>query len=69
MTFISEMLPVKGIRVVGPLPPPLGNATAYAAAVMSGCNDVPAARGFIDTLIRPARQDVWQAAGFDVPSR
>jgi molybdate transport system substrate-binding protein len=69
MTFISEMLPVKGIRVVGPLPAPLGNATAYAAAVMTGCKDVAAARALIDALIRPARQDVWRAAGFDVPPR
>ena len=67
MTFISEMLPVKGIRVVGPLPAPLGNATAYAAAVMMGCKDVSVARAFIDALVRPARQSVWRAAGFDVP--
>jgi molybdate transport system substrate-binding protein len=69
MTFISEMLPVKGIRVVGPLPAPLGNATAYAAAVMMGCKEVAAARAFIAALIRPARQRVWHAAGFDVPPR
>jgi molybdate transport system substrate-binding protein len=69
MTFISEMLPVKGIRVVGPLPAPLGNATAYAAAIMSDCKQVDAARAFIAALVRPERRDVWSAAGFDTPSR
>ena len=66
MTFISEMLPVKGVHVVGPLPAPLGNATAYAAAIMKGCTDIAAAQIFIGALIRPEQQDIWRSAGFDV---
>ena len=30
-TFISEIVPVKGVKIVGPLPAAIENATAYAA--------------------------------------
>ena len=32
-TFISEVLPVKGAKVVGPLPGDLHNANTYTAAI------------------------------------
>ena len=35
MTLIAEIVPIKGARVLGPLPPPLGNDTTYAAAIMA----------------------------------
>ena len=67
MTFISEMLPVKGICVIGPLPAPLGNATAYAAAIMAGSRHPKEARAFIAALLQANRRDVWKAAGFELP--
>ena len=41
-TFISEVLPVKGAKVVGPLPGDLHNANTYTAAIHAGSR---AARG------------------------
>ena len=35
MTLIAEIVPIKGARVLGPLPAPLGNDTTYAAAIMA----------------------------------
>ena len=35
-TFISEVLPVKGVKVVGPLPGDLHNANTYTAAIHEG---------------------------------
>jgi molybdate transport system substrate-binding protein len=69
MTFISEMLPVTGISIVGPLPPPLGNDTTYAAAVPISCTDPGSALAFIATLTRPERRNVWNASGFELASR
>jgi molybdate transport system substrate-binding protein len=67
MTFISEMLPVAGIGIVGPLPAPLGNDTSYAAGVAANCTDPAMALAFIEKLTDPARRDIWSAAGFEVP--
>jgi molybdate transport system substrate-binding protein len=64
MTFISEMLPVPGIAIVGPLPAPLGSDTAYLAAVAAGSSDPAGARAFIAALTQPGGRSVWTAAGF-----
>ena len=39
ITFIPELLQGKGVRILGPLPPPYGHATAYAAAEDLGPNE------------------------------
>ena len=68
MTFIPELLQGKGARILGPLPPPYGHATSYAAGV-SANSDIPdAARAFIAALTAPGARDVWMAAGFEVGS-
>jgi molybdate transport system substrate-binding protein len=66
MTFIPELLQVEGARILGPLPPPFGHATGYAAAVSSGSSDREPARAFIAALTAPASRDVWVKAGFEV---
>jgi molybdate transport system substrate-binding protein len=66
MTFIPELLQVEGARILGPLPPPFGHATGYAAAVSSGSPDREPARAFIAALTAPASRDVWVRAGFEV---
>src|SRR5216683_418541 len=66
MTFIPELLQGKGARILGPLPPPYGHATSYAAGV-SASSDIPdAARAFIMALTAPDVRGVWIAAGFEV---
>jgi molybdate transport system substrate-binding protein len=67
LTLIAEILPIKGARVIGKLPPPLGNDTTYMAAVSSPCTDRAAAEAFIAALTHPATRPVWTAAGFEVP--
>jgi len=66
MTFIPELLQGNGVRVLGPLPPPYGHATAYAAGVSARSSHPDAARAFIAVLTAPDARGVWAAAGFDV---
>ena len=66
MTFIPELLQGKGIRILGPLPPPYGHATAYAAGVAAHSSHADAAAAFITALTAPEAAGVWTAAGFDV---
>ncbi len=66
MTFIPELKQGKGVRILGPLPPPYGHATAYAAGVSARSGQQDAARAFIAALTAPASAGVWAAAGFDV---
>src|SRR5262245_9578422 len=68
MTLIAEIVPVKGARVLGPLPPPLGNDTTYCAAVMAGSHAGGAARTFIAALKRSDRHATWTDAGFEPAS-
>jgi molybdate transport system substrate-binding protein len=64
MTLIAEIVPIKGARVIGPLPAPLGNDTTYAAAVTSGSSEKNAGQAFIAALTAPSARNVWEAAGF-----
>ncbi len=66
MTLIAEIVPIAGVRVIGPLPKPLGADTTYCAAVMATSNVRGAALAFIAALKRPDRRTVWKEAGFEV---
>jgi molybdate transport system substrate-binding protein len=66
MTFIPELLQGKGVRILGPLPPPYGHVTGYAAGVSAGTAAGGQARAFVAMLMAPEARDVWKAAGFDV---
>jgi molybdate transport system substrate-binding protein len=66
MTFIPELLQAAGVRILGPLPPPFGHATGYAAAVSAASSRSETARAFIAALTAPASRDVWMKAGFEV---
>ena len=65
LTLIGEIVPIKGARVIGKLPPPLGNDTTYAAGISAGCSNRMLAAAFIATLTRPTGRVVWTAAGFE----
>jgi molybdate transport system substrate-binding protein len=64
MTLIAEIVPIKGARVIGPLPVPLGSDTTYAAAVMTGSEAKDAGQAFIGALTQASARDAWEAAGF-----
>ena len=51
---ISELKPVPGIDLVGPLPPELQKTTIFSAGIVSGSRHAEAAREFIDFLSSPA---------------
>ncbi|MGE0629528.1 MAG: substrate-binding domain-containing protein [Hyphomicrobiaceae bacterium] len=63
-TFISEMIPVAGVGVVGPLPDEIGNETGYSGAVLSVSRNAPMAARFLDMLVDPNHRRVWAGAGF-----
>jgi molybdate transport system substrate-binding protein len=66
ITFISEMLPVAGVAVAGPLPAIYGNDTVYCAALPANAGG-ELAGDFIKALIAPESGDAWRAAGFSPP--
>ena len=67
VTFISEILPIKGAKLAGPLPLDLQAYVVYATAIPRASADPAAARAFIDALISPAMAGRWTAAGFEAP--
>src|SRR6185503_8669860 len=67
MTLIAEIVPIKGARVLGPLPSPFGNATTYDAAVMAVSQACDGAAAFITALKAPAARGAWEAGGFTLP--
>lgn len=65
---ISEIVPVKDVVLVGPLPPEIQNYTTYAGAVSATARDAGAAKAFIDLLAGPAGGAVLREKGMDRPS-
>jgi molybdate transport system substrate-binding protein len=47
---ISEIVPVKGVTLIGPLPSEIQNYTTYAGGIGSATKDVAAARALLDVL-------------------
>jgi molybdate transport system substrate-binding protein len=62
---VSEILPVKGVRLVGALPEPLQVYTVYSAGVASNSVNPKEAMDFIRFLIRKESAQAWQAAGVE----
>ncbi len=70
MTLASEIRPIAGARIIGPLPDPIGNVTVYTAAISATSSAVDVARAFIAALAQPQAWPAWEAAGLDrAPSR
>ena len=64
-TFISEALPVKGVRVVGPMPGDLHNSNTYSAAVHAKSARRELALALLTALTDPATKPRWTAAGLE----
>lgn len=62
---ISELLPVKGVVVVGPLPPELNKLTVYSGSVLSSAASPDVARAFLQYLARPQFRGNFADAGLD----
>jgi molybdate transport system substrate-binding protein len=65
---ISEILPVKGVVLVGPLPRDIQNYTTYAAAVGGAATDGTAAAALIRMLAGPAAEPTMKSRGMERPS-
>ena len=61
---ISEILPVKGVKLVGPLPEALQKWTTYTAALTPGASDAKAARELVAYLSGAQAKPVYLAKGF-----
>jgi len=62
---ISEIIPVKGVTLVGPLPKELQKTTVYAAGVTVASAAPPSSRAFVAFLARPDFKPKLAAAGLD----
>jgi len=62
---ISEILPVKGVALVGPLPRDLQKITTYGAVTTTRAAAPEAGRAFVAFLSRPAFKAKFAAAGLD----
>jgi len=65
---ISEILPVAGVRLVGPLPPEIQNFTVYAAGVGATAKDGNAARALVKFLAGPSALPIVKAKGMEPAS-
>jgi molybdate transport system substrate-binding protein len=63
ITYISELLPNRGLKVVGPIPQPMGLIVGYVAAVSSTSKENEAARALITYMTRPAAREIFKQAG------
>ena len=59
---LSEITDGKGVKTVGPVPPPLQITTTYEGALMSDGAVPEAARAFIRFLASAEARDQWVAA-------
>jgi len=62
---ISELMPVPGIEIVGPLPPELQKMTVFVAAVSSGAKAPDAAKTLAVYLAAPAAAPVMKKHGVE----
>jgi molybdate transport system substrate-binding protein len=62
---ISEIVPVKGVTLVGPLPNEIQNTTTYAAGLSASAKNKAAAKALIKTLSGPAAAAVLKSKGME----
>jgi molybdate transport system substrate-binding protein len=62
---VSEVIAVKGVTLVGLLPPALQSLIIYGAGVLTKSAAPDPAAAFIAFLTDPAHQSVWIRAGFE----
>jgi molybdate transport system substrate-binding protein len=62
---ISEILPVKGVTLVGPMPAEINKVTVYASSLLAGSPTPDAGRALLTYLARPEFRPKFAAAGLD----
>lgn len=61
---ITEILPVKGIKLVGPLPGPLQKVTVYIAVIGTKAKEPDLARRFLEHIKTPPVREALTRSGF-----
>jgi molybdate transport system substrate-binding protein len=69
ISFLSELVAIKGVTIAGPLPAELQNYTVYAAAVAAASTMRDEARALIASLTRADASPAWRAAGLEPVER
>lgn len=64
---ISEILPVKGVTLVGPLPAEVQNFTTYTASVGVAARDAGASKALVEFLAGPALDEALKSRGMSKP--
>ena len=64
---MTELLPVKGITILGPLPAELQKVTVYSGVVMKDAAHAAQARALLDYLASPEGQRAFLDRGFTAP--
>lgn len=64
-TFISEMLPFKELRVIGPLPGDLANTNTYTAGIPANAAEPEVARALLAALTDSTTRPRWSTAGLE----
>jgi molybdate transport system substrate-binding protein len=62
---ISELLPVPGIEIVGPLPAELQKVTVFSAGLFTDASEPQAAKAMVAMLTSPAARPVYQRKGME----
>jgi molybdate transport system substrate-binding protein len=62
---ISEIMPIQGVSLVGPLPPELQSYIVFSAAIPAANETPEPALAFIKRLADPTAREVWQKAGLE----
>ena len=65
---ISEILPIKGVTLVGPLPSELQSYITFAGALHIGSTSPDPALTFLRSLSDPSARDAWKMGGFELLS-
>jgi molybdate transport system substrate-binding protein len=68
ITFVSEILPVPGVKVAGVLPDAVQHYTIYAAGVAAKSAQAESAQAFAKFLTSVANRDRWRADGLEALS-
>jgi molybdate transport system substrate-binding protein len=63
ISFLSELVAIKGVAIAAPLPEELQNYTTYAAAVPAASRAGEEARALIAFLTQAETEATWRAAG------
>lgn len=63
LTFISEMMPNKGVKIAGPLPAAIQSATVYVIAIPVGSPNPDGARAFAQAMRAPGARAAISKGG------